>query len=335
MRIRKLVAAAAMLLVGSAAGAQQPVELKLGFWTPPMVATNQKVLLPWIEAVTASSEGTLKLTWFKGETLGNARTIYDNVLNGVADVGWVLPDLLTGRFPRLSVAGLEFIAEGLDSEKASVALWRTFAGGALDEDFVRAKPLAINLLPIALIHSTFPVRRLEDLKGRKINAGAHVEIMRRMGAVPVPVPLPELYQSLQKGVIEGTSMPWTGTTAFRIQDVTRHHVATGWHSGYTSVLMNRKVFDGLPAKAKAAIEKHSGEALSRSYGRIFDVLNAEDLEAAQKKPGHEIVALAPEEAARWRQFAAPIIEDWVKATPDGARILAAYRAEVEKVRAER
>jgi hypothetical protein len=51
--------------------------------------------------------------------------------------------------------------------------------------------------------------------------------------------------------------------------------------------------------------------------------------------GHEIIELPDEEIARWRQRLAPITENWLKETPDGAKILAAYRAELAKVRAER
>jgi hypothetical protein len=43
--------------------------------------------------------------------------------------------------------------------------------------------------------------------------------------------------------------------------------------------------------------------------------------------------LQPAEAAKWRERLKPIVEDWVRTTPNGAAILAAYRDEIKKVRA--
>jgi len=42
--------------------------------------------------------------------------------------------------------------------------------------------------------------------------------------------------------------------------------------------------------------------------------------------------LDPAEEARWKEAVAPVTEDWVKSTPDGAHVLAAFRDEVKAVR---
>ena len=38
--------------------------------------------------------------------------------------------------------------------------------------------------------------------------------------------------------------------------------------------------------------------------------------------------------ALWKQRLAPIADEWVKETPDGARVLAAYRSEIAKAAKE-
>jgi len=51
-------------------------------------------------------------------------------------------------------------------------------------------------------------------------------------------------------------------------------------------------------------------------------------------PGHTVAPELPaDEAKRWRSILAPITEEWVKQTPDGAKILAAHRAEMAKLAA--
>jgi len=52
-------------------------------------------------------------------------------------------------------------------------------------------------------------------------------------------------------------------------------------------------------------------------------------------PGHTIAEMEPPEAARLRERIAPVVDEWVKRTPDGAAVLAAYRAEIAKIRGVR
>jgi hypothetical protein len=51
-----------------------------------------------------------------------------------------------------------------------------------------------------------------------------------------------------------------------------------------------------------------------------------------KIPGHTIYKLPPDQVAAWKAALAPIGENWVKATPNGAAILAAWREELKKLR---
>jgi hypothetical protein len=48
--------------------------------------------------------------------------------------------------------------------------------------------------------------------------------------------------------------------------------------------------------------------------------------------GHTVGELDAAEAARWKQRLTPVTEEWAKATPDGAKVLAAFRAEMANVR---
>ena len=60
--------------------------------------------------------------------------------------------------------------------------------------------------------------------------------------------------------------------------------------------------------------------------------NEKESRAFTESKGQKIDDLAPAEEAKWRQTAAPIIDAWVKSTPNGAAILAAFREEIGKAR---
>jgi hypothetical protein len=53
---------------------------------------------------------------------------------------------------------------------------------------------------------------------------------------------------------------------------------------------------------------------------------------SQGLPGHVISSLPADEEARWQARVAPVVAEWTRETPDGAKILAAFRKEVQKVR---
>jgi hypothetical protein len=53
----------------------------------------------------------------------------------------------------------------------------------------------------------------------------------------------------------------------------------------------------------------------------------------KKIPGQTVYKLSPEENARWEKALAPVTDEWVKATPNGPAILAAFRKEIANVRA--
>jgi len=85
---------------------------------------------------------------------------------------------------------------------------------------------------------------------------------------------------------------------------------------------------------KKILDDNSDEAESRFYGKFWDDVDNEGRDMVKALGGkHQIVQQAPETAAKWRKAVEPVIDDWVKATPDGAKVLAAFRAETAKVKA--
>ncbi len=53
-----------------------------------------------------------------------------------------------------------------------------------------------------------PVHKLEDLKGMKIRATGNVaRIVEALGATPVAMPMPDTYDALSRGVVEGVVCP--------------------------------------------------------------------------------------------------------------------------------
>src|SRR5678815_1173276 len=100
------------------------------------------------------------------------------------------------------------------------------------------------------------------------------------------------------------------------------------------MLMNKDTYAKLPATVKAAVDKNAGLPFTMKMANNSDTVEAQVRERTMSKPGHTVANLDPAELARWKKMVAPLVDEWVKATPDGAKVLAAYRAELAAIAAK-
>ncbi|MGE3244999.1 MAG: TRAP transporter substrate-binding protein [Beijerinckiaceae bacterium] len=321
-----LAAGAAALLSGAAAA--QTVTLKLNSGAPPRSYLHSKVFEPWSKAVEADSGGTLKIQRFYGGTLGNFLVTYDRVLDGVADIGFTLAALTGGKFKQQGVAGLPF--ETKNANEAAVALWNLYEKGVTRAEFNQVQLLGIWAFPNAAIHSKTPIATLADVSGKKLSISSAIgaKIVVGLSATPVTLPPNQAYQAISRGITDGTLMPFTGMQTFKIYEVAKNHLDVALGADTALLFMNKKKYDSLPAKAKAAIDKHSYLPLSK---KLADETQKE-WERGRNTVGKSVKTLPEAEEAKWQKALAQVSEEWIKSTPDGAKILEAFRAEVKAVR---
>jgi TRAP-type C4-dicarboxylate transport system substrate-binding protein len=324
MKIRSLVVALAAFAVAGPLAAQQPIVLKLTSPAPPNSYLHPDAFTPWAAAVTQASGGTLKIDTFYGGTLGNFAVTYDRVLDGVADIGFILTSFAGGKFKQQDVAALPF--EAKTAVAASTALWKLYEKGITAGEFDAVRPLGIWTFPNAGLHSKTPVKVVEDLKGRKI-ATANVisgKIAVALGAAQVTFRPDETYQALSRGIADMSLMPFTGMATFKINEVTKAHLDAALGSDAALFFISKKKYDSLPPQAKAAIDRFSYLAYSQKLGRLTD----EEWAAKRALVKDSTTTLSAQEEARWKKLVAPIAAEFAKNTPDGARVLQGFRAEV-------
>jgi TRAP-type C4-dicarboxylate transport system substrate-binding protein len=158
------------------------------------------------------------------------------------------------------------------------------------------------------------------------------EIVALIGGTPVTASTSEIYTSVQRGLAGGAIMGWTGFQTFKLGEVSTFHldVSLGSSPGYMG--MNVASHGRLPDALKKAIDKHSGLPWALAMGKASDTVEANVRQQTRALPGHVVAELSEAELARWKKLVSPLIDQWIKDTPDGAKVLAAYRAELAKVR---
>ena len=182
--------------------AQAPIVLKLASPAPPRSYLHSDVFGPWIEDVNKAAGGTIKFEPHYGGTLGNFGVMYDRVVDGVADVGFIVASFAGGKFRMHEVAALPF--ESGPSVQASTALWRMYEKGVTRAEFSDTMPIAIWVFANAALHSREVIKTVEEVKGKRISAGnsATGKIIATLGGTPMPFRPDELYQVLQRGTVQ-------------------------------------------------------------------------------------------------------------------------------------
>ena len=327
MKIAFAAAIAAALLYPAVAPVAETTQLRFAYPGPPNTPYNTKVFTPWAEEVTKASGGAAEVKIFAGPTLGTNQNLYDRIIAGVADIGFGVFGPLSSQFPQANVATLPF--ESRTEGEAAEALWRLYDKGVISGEFSKVKVLALMAFPGLVIHAKRPIQTLADIKGMKISVEGRVlsAAMEQLGAVPISLTPAELYESLQRGMVEAAPQGWPSVPTFHLTEVTSYHleVPIGMNTGY--VFMNKDSYARLPAQGRQAIDGLSGETFVRRISKAGDEIESDARDATKAMKGQTVASLAPDEEARWKDRLAPITAAWVKETPDGAKVLAAFRAE--------
>jgi TRAP-type C4-dicarboxylate transport system substrate-binding protein len=300
----------------------------------PTAHLNAQFLHPWAEAINQDGKGVIQLDIRDGTAIASVANYYDRVTSGVVQISWGLLSTVAGKFPRADVATLPFMAKS--AADGSQALWRLYKAGMLGDEFADLHPLMIIALTPSGIHMSHPLKSLDDLGGVKLVIASKVnaDAITLLGGSPLSIPLSDMYEAIQRGTADGAAVAWTSFDPFHLAEVTSYHVDTRLGTSSAMMFMTKATWDSLSPQAQQVLDKHSGEAMSRAFGAWWD---------GERKAGKDntiargdkrtIVELTPEQTAAWQKKLQPLNDNWVKNAPDGAKVLAAYRAELAKIEA--
>jgi TRAP-type C4-dicarboxylate transport system substrate-binding protein len=334
--VAALGVAAAALFAGPAS-AQSTVTLRLHQFLPPQATIPARAIIPWAQKIEAESGGRIKIQLFHAMSLGGTPPqLFDQARDGVADITWTVLGYTPGRFNKAEVFELPFMS---GSAEASSKAFHEYVEAFAADEFRSVKLLAAHTHGPGLFHTKTPVTGLESLRGMKIRGGSRVinNMLTKLGATPVGMPVPAVTDALSKGTIEGTTIPWEVTPSLKVTELVKNHTTfagtTGLYTQTFALSMNRGAYDKLPADLKAVIDKNSGIETAAMFGRAMDEGDKVGLEIAQKAKNN-IVALDVAETQRWRRTAGAVETDWVNEMKgkniDGVKLAAEARALIKK-----
>ncbi len=307
----------------------EPITLRLHHFNSSKAIAHRLFMQPWADEIEKKSEGRVRIQVFPAMQLGGKPSdLYGQARDGVVDIVWTIPGYSPGRFPLTEVFELPFLAGGATAaSQALTAFHREWMG----DEYKDTHPLVFHSTAPTHLHTAGKrIRVLEDLEGMKIRTPSRIgaETLRALGAVPVGMPVPAVYEALSRGVVEGTAIPWTIMRPFRLHEVTNYHTEVALSRVLFVMTMNKRRYDELPPDVRAVIDGSTGMALAERLGRMWHD-DEKPGRAIAVERGQPILSLSEAERERWREKTRTVIDRWVEKVGalgyDGQALLADAR----------
>ncbi|MZR12503.1 C4-dicarboxylate ABC transporter [Maritimibacter sp. DP07] len=330
---KALVSGAALTALTAGGAFAQEVTLKLHQFLPAQANVPKLVLDVWADNVEEDSEGRIKVDRYASMALGGTPPeLMDQAIDGIADVVWTVVGYTPGRFPTTEVFELPFMVE--DAREASCAYWQMFEEHMKDGEFSDVKIVGTWVHGPGMFHTNEPVRVPSDLEGMKIRGGSRLvnNLLTRVGAEPVGMPVPAVSEALSKGVIDGTTIPWEVTYALKVPELVTNHTEFEGAALYnlTFVLaMNKDVYEGLSDENKAVIDANSGLEFSVFAGGTQADADGPARQVAVDL-GNNIITVSEEEAKEWDAIVNPIYEEWASGMENGDALIEEAKTRMEQ-----
>jgi TRAP-type C4-dicarboxylate transport system substrate-binding protein len=308
--VRSIAAGLLALATTLPAGAAE-INLTYAFFAPAGSFPG-KQMAHWAEEVAKRTHGKVAVKTFPGGTLLGAKEMYDGVSKGVADIGLGSPSYDPGRFPL--TAGVSLPVGFTNATVASRTLWE-LTKEFKPKEYEEFKVIAMFTTEPGYIQSRKPVNNATELAGMKLRAaGTGVPVLKALGAAPIGMPMPEVPQAVQTGVIDGTMTSREVLQDFKLAEMLKYVTDYPTVVVTFAAVMDRKRWDKLPADVQKVIEE-LGPEMAVWTGEYHDKQNVDAaLKWAAKEHKLQILPLAADERARWDAKLEPMEQQWVAET---------------------
>lgn len=284
-------------------------EMKISTMFPSTHFIVTEALEPWAKSIEEKSGGRVKFTFFPaGSALGDATKQFDQVRTGVVDIAVGIPAIPRGRHPRTVLMELPFTVATSDAgTKALMDIYEDY----LLEDFPGTRVLSLTLTEPSAIHTKAPIQNLEDLKGMRIRAPTPsvTAILEAVGATPVGMPPTQIYESVERGVVEGNVMPWGPVGAFKLWEVLHNHLDARIDTVTMYTLINQDRYDSLPDDIKALFDE-APAYFTANWPTWWSDTDELAIEAA-KANGNTVVEVDAATRDQWREQMKPVIDAYL------------------------
>ncbi|MET3504561.1 TRAP transporter substrate-binding protein [Halalkalibacter oceani] len=285
----------------------------------------------FVDTVNELSNGRLNIKLHSVGELAPADQVLETVSNGTVEIGGDWPNYWSGKNTAFDLLG----SQALGLTNWDYLLWINAGGGQelYNEIYGQFNTVYFPHTLFGMesgIRSNKPIESLEDFKGMKIRLAGLIQsrMAEELGAVPTTIAGQEIYESLQRGVIDAAeySTPSSDDVA-KLHEVTDYWLTPGWHqtSSLHGAVINKDAWEQLPDDLKNVVEKASKVTMSMNTATAA-YMDAEAAERMVNEYGIITTQLSDEELDEMQTIKMNIVEDLANENPDFKKVLDSQQA---------
>ena len=168
------------------------------------------------------------------------------------------------------------------------------------------------------LHSTVPIRSLDDLKGKVIACQNDkvAKAMSLLGASATQMQIPDMYTAVERGVVKGTVQAWGSFAVNHMYEVLKYHTLIGVATGTSHWLWCKKTWDKFTPE-----EQKKLELLAPWFQNFISTGNIAMSQGPREKhvtpeKGHEFIKWSESDMNRMKELFKPIWDQKAKELND-------------------
>lgn len=299
-----LVALAAVTFAGTS---QAEVKIRFG-WSGNEDHPTTQGLQRFVQLVKNRSAGDIQIDLFIAGQLGGEKEMAEQVKLGSLQGTMVINSVMSAWVPETQIFDLPFIFR--DEDHA----FRTMSGPLVDDVSALYAAQGFHVSAFWVVGTRHPMGKVsvktpDDVKGLKMRvtqSPLHLELWQSLGANPTPIPHPEIYNSVQTGVVDFLDNSISTYWFAKFYEVAPYFTYLGHIYAVSPLLFNETFWKGLSPEQQAIIDQAARDA------GVFQnhlVSFGEEKALANAAANGAIVEVITDKSA-WIAAMQPIWESW-------------------------
>ena len=210
------------------------------------------------------SNGKMTCRDFPSGQLGGERDMVESLKLGTIQVSHPNVALLALNYPQIGLYQMPYLFNNFDH---AVRVANGPVGQELANAFEKATGMKIvgyfTEAPRGLYNNSGPVYTPEQMKNRKVRVMENElfkDMFAAMGALPTPLPWPEVYTALSTNLVEFADSPIDSYKAQKIYEVAKYYSLSDHVTGFKAVVVGAKFFNELSKENQEIFKKAMLEA---------------------------------------------------------------------------
>lgn len=223
------------------------------------------------EELDTRSDGRMTLNLYPAAQLGPEADMVQQLQSGSLDFALLTVPYLSTRFPELDAWNMPFLFEDLE---ASLAAQDTEPAqemlGLLEEQGLRGMDYFFAANHNILVNGD-PITSVDDVDGRKLRFTGGESVLdywEGLGASPIAMGLPEVYNAMQTGVIDGVSVDTNPMLSEKYHEIGENYVLTN-HMAFGGIVTGSQAnYENMPEEDQKIIDEALAEAVKWGEEKI-------------------------------------------------------------------